>query len=259
MRIDFGGEEVYNIDNLEEYDSLLASLAKNLLDTEPFNAGQWQAKDVSGSKLHETYELQNVAIHMPIPTLPGYYLQPDLPWAEDHFQERVGGEPVNPGSTHWYWPHHGKADQERLHMKGDIYDHNYMERYWPAQLYPDARGYRYPIGDLQDVVDLLKREPGTRQAYLPVWHPEDTGATKGQRVPCSLGYHFMVRDGGLDVTYYLRSCEIYRHFTNDVYLTMRLAQWVSHRIDVPTNRLHMHIASLHGFVGDTSKIEEMLQ
>ena len=30
-----------------------------------------------------------------------------------------------------------------------------------------------------DVIDLLEREPFTRQAYLPIWFPEDTGAFHG--------------------------------------------------------------------------------
>ena len=136
----------------------------------------------------------------------------DLPWAEDHFQERVSGQPMNPGKAHAYWPYHGRS--AALHQRDDEqrYDHNYMERFWPKEAGDRERGegwrlkagpgrgmtpygYRFPIGDLTDVVHLLKREPTTRQAFLPVWFPEDTGSTEGQRVPCTLGYHFIIRNG----------------------------------------------------------------
>lgn len=273
---------VFMIGDLADFKSLRGELCNRLLDTTPFNAGKWQQLDVSGSKAHDTHELKNVTLWMPIPhsAYLEELLEPDTPWARDHFWERVAGEPVNPGDTHTYWPYHRNGKD--LHISYTVagsttvgkYAHNYMERYWPKKLnwpgnlegldrYGRPLGYRFPIGDLDDVVNLLVSDIGTRQAYLPVWFPEDTGAIENQRVPCSLGYHFMIRDGKLHCTYYLRSCEIYRHFTNDVYLTQMLTNWVADEIfrnggpEVTPGQLTMHITSLHGFVGDTPQIKEM--
>lgn len=270
---------------------LHADVAGALLDQEPFNAGKWQAVDVSDSQAHDTYELLNTTLWLDIPENQHELenmIEPDMPWSEGHFQERVAGLPVNPGDWHHRWPYHGNS--EALHQRDDQkrYDHNYMERFWPKLAGTDGTngeanrkgwrfdystgqrmGYRFAVGDLQDVVDLLKREPLTRQAFLPVWFPEDTGATAGQRVPCTLGYHFIIREGKLHVVYYLRSCEIYRHFKNDVYMAMRLGQWVRDRVVgrqlnqlLPEDcfgmgTLTMHITSLHGFVGDTRHIEDI--
>lgn len=267
--------------NPDQFRHLRKHMADKLLQTEPFNAGKWQQLDVSGSNAHDTYELQNVTAWYEMPEEGDEAIrciEPDLPWAEGHFQERVAGWPVNPGDWHDKWPYH--ANGAELHLRGKIYDHNYMERFWPTKLYfemgeiPDHikgaavapvpfTGYRFGVGDLDDVVRQLADNIGTRQAYLPIFFPEDTGATQGQRVPCTLGYHFMVRDGRLNLTYHMRSCEVYRHFTNDVYMAVRLAQWVraflharGHKIDM--GQLTMQIASFHGFVGDREKIEEFL-
>lgn len=264
---------------------LYSELATSLLDTEPFNAGKWQALDISQSSAHDTYELLNATLWLDIPQDregAEEMVEPDLPWAEGHFQERVAGKPVNPGNWHDKWPYH--AGSESLHQRDSEkrYDHNYMERFWPKEagmndrstasrgwrhLNDQAMGYRFAVGDLDDVVDLLKRDTFTRQAFLPVFFPEDTGATAGQRVPCTLGYQFIVREGKLHVVYNLRSCEIYRHFKNDVYMAMRLGQWVrDHVFNLRANpelalnapkmgTLTMNITSLHGFVGDTQQIE----
>lgn len=243
---------------------LRAHMARDLLDTEPFNAGSWQQLDISGSDAHDTYELRNVTLWIDLDEYPHEQFRPDMPWARDHFHERVGGLPVNPGSTHEYWPYHGNG--AGLHLRGKIYDHNYMERIWPKEAGWDCGrsviphfGIRFEYGDLADVVALLKREPLTRQAFLPIWFPEDTGAAQGQRVPCSLGYHFMFREGRLDCTYYLRSCEVYRHFTNDMYLAGMLTKWVRDQAGLPADlgQLTVHISSFHGFVGDRPKIEEL--
>jgi thymidylate synthase len=139
-------------------------------------------------------------------------------------------------------------------------------------------GIRFKYGDLADVVTLLARHPYTRQAYLPVWFPEDTGARDGGgkdiRVPCSLGYHFMIRDGELSCRYYLRSCDLYRHFSNDIYMTARLVQWMCGAVQVEAQnlsefgigdislfppvkpgRLLTVISSLHLFVNDVDKMK----
>lgn len=119
-------------------------------------------------------------------------------------------------------------------------------------------GIRYPYGDLSDVVRQIAREPLTRQAILPVFFPEDTGAVHGGRVPCSIFYQFFVRDGQMAVTYMLRSCDIVRHFRDDIYLTVRLLLWVLQEArklnpalaDVRPGEFVMMITSLHMFVND---------
>lgn len=259
------------------FKDLHKKLADSLLDTEPFNAGKWQAVDISGSSAHDTYELLNTTIWLDIPEF-NYetvkMVDPDLPWAEGHFQERVAGLPVNPGDWHDKWPYHSNG--KGIHQKPDQkYDHNYMERFWARKVlrevkvpsgkiahYETFKGYRFDVGDLGDVVRLLQDEPGTRQAFLPVWFPEDTGASQGQRVPCTLGYQFIIRQDQLHVVYFLRSCEVYRHFKNDVYMAMRLGQWVRDSLteknsDLKMGTLTMQITSLHGFVGDLPHIERI--
>lgn len=238
-----------------------AQMVEHLLATPVVHGARWQTLDVSQSDAHATHELLNVTLWYDMPQTKSEAqdsILPDLPWAEGHFMERVCGLPINPGHWHAEWPYH--AGQVDLHQSGGKYDHNYMERYWASKLVDDTTfsGYRFGVGDLDDVVLQLVGDPTTRQAYLPVWFPEDTGATSGQRVPCTLGYHFIVRDGKLHVSYYIRSCEIYRHFTNDVYMTVRLAQWVRDQVDrtMPLGQLTMHVVSLHAFVGDVPTIED---
>jgi len=122
-------------------------------------------------------------------------------------------------------------------MKDGVFTHTYQERFWPkdyerktlgydANRIQKRRGIRYEWGDLSDVVEHLLNEPFTRQAYLPIFFPEDTGAKHGGRIPCTLGYHFMLRGHRMHCWYDIRSCDAVRHFRDDVYLTCRLVYWV---------------------------------
>jgi thymidylate synthase len=157
-----------------------------------------------------------------------------------------------------------------------------MERYWPR--YAGRRGWkegdgfshahegiRYEYGDLNDVVRQLASKPHTRQAYLPIFFPEDTGAVHGERVPCTLGYHFILRNGELHIVYYIRSCDAVRHFRNDVYMTARLLQWVLSQLhdtdlnedhpwqEVEPGTLTMHITSFHCFDAERKWLRRQLE
>jgi thymidylate synthase len=215
-------------------------------------------------------------------------IKPNLPWADRHFvEERVSGEPINPGETWKIWPY-ARSAAAHLREGENVpqYDHSYAERYWPkyAGTTPDGclpsdgeffmdkpaiSGIRFPIGDLADLVAVLIDDPLTRQAYLPIFFPEDTmGARMGKRVPCTLGYHFIRRPMGnfgdfLHIVYPMRSCDYVRHFRDDVYLTIRLLLWVLEQCkgldpdnweDVQPGTFRMHITSLHMFRQDRENI-----
>jgi len=252
---------------------------------------RWQSLDVSDLPQAQMVELlhRDLRATMESENPQDYQevIKPNLPWADDHFLERVCGEPLNPGVEWANWPWANSANGHR--GEDQQFNHNYMERYWPKyagktqdgrllegsstdffggqqskggylkEEYIPKKGIRHEYGDLGNVVELLTQEPDTRQAYLPIWFPEDTGTAHMGRKPCTLGYHFIVRNNKLDIVYYIRSCDFFRHFRDDVYLTVRLALWVIEQCRkanptawdgiIPGDFL-MKITSLHMFIGD---------
>lgn len=185
-------------------------------------------------------------------------VKPNLPWADDHFEERISGKPLNPPPSNEWWPFNQKKNEE--FKKDEKFSHTYPERLWPkyASETPNSvmEGIRYQYGDFGDVIDLLQREPYTRQAFLPMWFPEDTGSVHGERVPCTIGYHFMRRGNYLHIVYYIRSCDYLRHFRDDIYMACRKLMWVLETLkerdperwsDVVPGYYSMHITSLHCF------------
>lgn len=269
-------------------------MASDLLDTKPIHTGEWQAMDTRGSDMHKTHEIEDATLvwdqvpSNPLDIMPAV----DSTWAREHFAERVSGMPLNPAPSHVRWPYAVRGNADHIN---EVFDHTYPERFWPKHAghkhewqetedFCGGRpGIRFHYGDLNDVVSLLLRNPLTRQAYLPIWFPEDTGAGLATdpeiakfggpptvRVPCTLGYHFMQRRGFLSCRYYIRSCDIYRHLSNDAYFAVALMRWVCAEINRRTVRtgiqlnfrpgsLVMHVASLHAFTGDKQKIKDRMK
>jgi hypothetical protein len=244
------------------FPSVISALREALIEAPRVDVGEWQAR--LGGPQSLTVEVEDVSFGWIIPIAGDlrHEIRPSWPWAEDHFQERVSGRPLNPSPSEAWWPYRVRGNE--AHKQHGAFSHTYPERIWPREAgrfnTEPAMGIRFAYGDLGDVVSLLASRPHTRQAYLPIWFPEDTGATEGQRVPCTLGYHFLIRNNRLKIVYYIRSCDFLRHFRDDVYLACRLAQWVVDQVSemtetiVTPSHLIMHISSLHVFESDVPRL-----
>lgn len=253
----------------------------------------WQGRPTEGKPDMATYELLNVTMGISLYDTYGQAMsstepfnldhwrkdcQPHLPWADNHFAERVSGAPLNPGATYQDWRHGASAHSFTDHM--GQFNHTYMERMWPKwagklgvlrsvnefddavqmakELPQEHNGIRGEYGDLLDLVKLLVREPHTRQAYLPLYFPEDTGASG--RKPCTLGYQFILRNHRLHCYYPMRSCDYANHFRDDCYLAVRLLLWIIEQCrtadplgswgDVMPGSLTIHCTSFHLFAND---------
>lgn len=208
---------------------------------------KWQAVDTPGN-LHEVineyYQMQMPETIEEI----GKETDADLPWAENHFQERISGNPTNPGYEYLNWPYYRPTEHNDKFRNEDegFFSHTYQERFWPNKDLKGTGKMGYKLGDFNDLIERLKTDPGSRQAFYAIWHPQDS-SNEGVRLPCTIGYHFLVRKGKLHLTYLIRSCDIFRHFKNDVYMTVRLAQYVRDQVDpeLELGELSMWIGSLH--------------
>lgn len=265
------------------FDEVWSRLCVEMMDAPEVQTRRWQGVEIAGRPGSRMRELLNVCLevdagHESIEAL-REDVGPNLPWADDHFEERVGGEPLNPGEQWRRWPYALAAD---AHRGADArFNHTYMERLWPKYARRTSDGRlpgstggvrRYPAGDtrprygighhwgdLEDLVDLLAREPDTRQAWIPLFLPEDTGVGDGGRKPCTLGYQVIVRDGLARMYYPLRSCDMRRHMRDDAYLAIRLLWWIVRQCgrrrpdawrDIRPGTLAMHMTSLHCFEND---------
>ena len=237
-------------------EAISVAAAKLYNKSELIESQTWQSVKTAGEPGMKMWEVLNHYFQVPMENLTidemRGHIKPNLPWADIHFEERIGGLPLNPGESYKQWPFY-KRDKD-MRNEGEKFSHTYMERFWPkyanrSQKELPGSGIRYEYGDLQDVVNLLRNDPTTRQAFLPVWFPEDTGATHGKRVPCTIGYHFIIRKNKLHITYYIRSCDFLRHFRDDIYLAVLLTEWVRGWVNLTLElgTYTMHIGNLHIF------------
>ena len=160
-------------------------------------------------------------------------------WAEMWFKERISGVDYNPPPS---WKLRREYWEKFLNEEGK-FDYTYCER----------------MQDFDKVIEALRENKYRRGAFQTVYEsPKDLPQTLlGKRVPCSIGYHFMIRPtphgDRANVLYFMRSCDLINHFASDVYIAFRLMETVADHLGVRPGRLVHTISSLHAYIADVPK------
>lgn len=195
-------------------------------------------------------------------------------WAEAEFAERIAGREINPGEA---WKLR-KEMWEQFLVNGR-FDYSYGERMNQEVYYND--GY-FPL--LDAIAIQLADDPDTRKAILPIYGDyirtinsqtssfdleRDINRMDGsKRIPCSMYYDFLLRNGKLNICYHQRSSDFVQHFGNDVYLAWNLMEYMVERINkykkdsedtIEPGYLYHTIDSLHAYKKDWVKLKSNIE
>jgi thymidylate synthase len=186
--------------------------------------------DTSQDDGYRTHELMNYSFTLNTPhSAIDWYLDEDgeyrnateeqIDYLYEEFGERVrasiteGPETINPGKAYL-------LDKD----------------YWEPMLVDGKFHYTYNErlrGSIDSVVDLLWKDKSSRRGWIPIWQPLDNDhldTANLARVPCSLGYYFMVRNDRVHMHYIMRSCDFTKHFAKDVALAVMMQEWMMHQV-----------------------------
>lgn len=155
-------------------------------------------------------------------------------WIRAETEERLNPPPglqLNPGKA---WEKNPKFWKQFIH--DGRFSYSYAER-WNQQL--------------PRIIEELKLRPNTRQVIMTMYQPSDGENWGGKaRVPCSLTYHFMLREDKLVLIYNQRSCDFIKFFASDVYITIKLLLFVADAIGKEPGQFIHFLGSLHAFQKD---------
>lgn len=158
-----------------------------------------------------------------------------MDWAEAEFEERISCERMNPGEAYKLRP------------------------IWEEFIHDGKFSYSYPerINDqIERVVACLDHTPSSRNAIVSFWDPEiDKKRIGGKmRVPCSMYYQFLIRNGKVNLIYNIRSNDLMQHWCWDVYLAIKIQEYVAEKLDLPIGWFIQQVGSLHAYKKDLKGI-----
>jgi len=155
-----------------------------------------------------------------------------MEWAVQELGERLFGYDKNPGEAYKLRENEWK---QFLNQKGE-FDYTYHER---------IKAYE----QIPRLIEYLINDPGNRRSILSIWDASKDCEVINQkvRVPCSIDYHFMIRDNQLNMIYRMRSSDFYTHWLNDMFLAMKLNEYIAKKIEIKPGKLIVYIDSLHAY------------
>lgn len=191
-----------------------------------------QNKDIADNPDYDTKEIQ--AFEFSIINTDDKDSMPNVTneWVRAEFKERVTDDHVNPGDAYKI-----RREVWEQFLVDGYFDYTYNERI----------SWQVP----HIILELIKH-PETRQAIIEVHNNNvDVKSLGGyKRIPCSMFYQFMIRDGKLDVIYVMRSTDFATHFQNDIWLADELRRYIAERVGVPVGKFIMFASSLHIYKKD---------
>lgn len=203
-----------------------------------------QNKDVRGDINFSTLEINNYGYCLQSLDREEYLFMGDSrskEWCQAEFKERlqIG---VNPGNAY-------KIREELWEpfLVDGHFDYTYSERInsW---------------GGLDKIINELKVNPDSRQLIMAIWDSSDIQEIGGKkRVPCSIYYQFLLRNGQLDIIYNQRSADAYTHFGNDVWQAWHLMEYVAKQVGTKPGYLYHNIGSLHVYNKDIENLRKCLK
>lgn len=231
------------MDYAEAYEEVKRDLAEMGILVKPKSM---QDKIIEGNPEYETMELQNYCYTI-LDAKSEDVKNCIKNWADAEFEERIFNpyndvlgftQFVNPGKA---WELRKDVWTEYMHDGKMAYTYN--ERFWNND-------------QLRKIIDRLKEDHDSRQLWLSVWDPcmdpDNLGGIS--RVPCSLGYNFQYRDGKLNIHYVMRSCDFNTHFPNDVYLGIKLLEYVAKETGLEVGNFTHTMFSLHVYRKDLKNV-----
>jgi len=167
-------------------------------------------------------------------------LEPTQPWADAEFEERISGKMINPGKAYLLRKDVWEPFIEKLFHNKDKFSYTYPNRMRES---------------LAWIINELIFHPDSRQLFMSIWDPIIDSVRLGdRRVPCSLGYYFQYREGKLHVTYLQRSADLITHFQNDLYLAIKLRDFIANKVGIEPGRFTHWIGSLHVYKEDVKDV-----
>lgn len=109
---------------------------------------------------------------------------------------------------------------------------------------------------LPRVIELLTREPNTRQAVAVVWR-EDELANPSPDMPCTVVLSWAIRNGELHMNTHMRSNDVWLGLPYDVWMFTSLQAAMSHALMTPVGTYTHSADSLHLYASNVDDVTAM--
>jgi thymidylate synthase len=126
------------------------------------------------------------------------------------------------------------------------------------------------IEQLQHVVSILQRDPDSRQAVLTTWRPMvpatlrplspswDGASWRSKDVPCTVAWHFMIRNGKLNLSVFMRSNDAWLGTPYDILSFTTVQRAVASILCIEVGAYNHVVSNLHLYEENVADAQRLL-
>ena len=118
-----------------------------------------------------------------------------------------------------------------------------------------AYGYilfkKYGFNQLEQIIELLKKDTTTRRAVLNISDPSINRITT-KDMQCTIALDFLIRNGELEETVVMRSNDVFFGFPYDYIFFVSLGQYIAKRLGLKLGLYTHHAISFHMYLKDVN-------
>lgn len=108
------------------------------------------------------------------------------------------------------------------------------------------------------VLELLRADPHSKRAVLGIYRPEELAVTDNPDVSCTVAAQFLLREGRLNLTCYMRGNDAYRGMVSDVFAFTFLQEVAACQLGVELGHYTHHVGSMHVNNSDAATVRRVL-
>ena len=187
----------------------------------------------------QTKEINNCCLIVHNPSIKDFY----LPY-RDVSEKYLNAE------LKWYWSGDNSCETIGKHAK------MWLNLSDDGKTNNSAYGYilfkKYGFNQLEQIIELLKKDPTTRRAVLNISDPAINRITT-KDMQCTMSIQFLIRNGKLEETVYMRSNDVFFGLPYDYFFFVSLGQYIAKQLDLELSLYTHHATSMHMYLRDEDK------
>lgn len=170
-----------------------------------------------------------------------------------NFYKRKISEDYALAELKWYWSGDNSCETIGKHAK------MWLRLSDDGKTNNSAYGYilekKYGYDQIQQIIQILISDSSSRRAILNISDPALNKQTT-KDLQCTIGIHFLIRNGQLEETVYMRSNDVYFGLPYDYIYFISLGEYIAKKVGVPLGKYIHNATSMHMYLKDVEKFKD---
>lgn len=172
---------------------------------------------------------------------------------EIYFPNRKISEKYANAELEWYWSGNNSCEDIGKYAK------MWLSLTDDGKTNNSAYGYilhkKYGFDQLQQIIELLKKDSTSRRAVLNISDPTINRITT-KDMQCTIALQFLIRNEKLEMTVYMRSNDVFFGLPYDYIYFVSLGEYVSKQLNIEFAKYIHHATSMHMYLRDLDKFKK---